>query len=194
MWSCALAARNVTHDVFADSTLERGRPVLAAQNASRARPPSAQMETLQPALMKYLRTCLRPRYTFGYLLVTAACGATHGMSPIFESESSDCETAPALNDVHRAPGQHSTILFYDSACFRRRPLQAHPDLDWASTINNVDRSEPFFFLSATTKGGTSTVVSSAAWGFCKRCFVLRVNKCRPEKFQAWYYVRFLALW
>lgn len=101
--------------------------------------PSAYTETLQPTFMKYLRPCLGPRYL---RLPSGDCSLWCYPRHVLRirSESPDFETAAALNNIYRAPGQHATILFYDRVCLRRRRLEAHPDLAWASTINNVRRS------------------------------------------------------
>ncbi|CAN0495213.1 unnamed protein product [Ectocarpus sp. 12 AP-2014] len=92
----------------------------------------------EPRLIRYLRSMLGPRHTFGYLICTWSCGIIAGMSPLIEAEG-DSETAAALDDIWQDPAHRPNILFYDRGCKRRKHLRCHPDPTWAMTINIVDR-------------------------------------------------------
>ncbi|CAM9605793.1 unnamed protein product [Ectocarpus fasciculatus] len=92
----------------------------------------------EPRLIKYLRSMLGPRHTFGSLICTWSCGIMAGISPLFEAEG-DAETAAALDDIWQDPAYRPTILFYDRGCKRRRFLRCHPDPTWVMTINIIDR-------------------------------------------------------
>ncbi|CAM9612092.1 unnamed protein product [Ectocarpus fasciculatus] len=94
--------------------------------------------SFQPRLIKYLRSMLGPRHTFGSLICTWSCGIMAGISPLFEAEG-DAETAAALDDIWQDPAYRPTILFYDRGCKRRRFLRCHPDPTWVMTINIIDR-------------------------------------------------------
>lgn len=93
--------------------------------------------------MRYLRSILGRRTSWGSLLVSWSCGVICGIVPLLEAEGLQ-EVDAALREIFPDEAKRPVILFYDKACQLRPYFLNRGDLSWRGTLLLVDRYVSFF--------------------------------------------------